>query len=281
MTEFISDIHDLREKLKDRFGEKEIIIKPCVSIEATTLDDLYFKSILACLKHGRIYKVDSGSFSGSHRIEFDDAHLTVLYPTTRPLAPTPREGIPVATNNDKIESYFLEYIMDGSLKPNEHYKYSSWIVGTPDNTKLEHNDIPRGTRLNQLEWCIDHFIQEGFGNNHCYITIGCAEGLQRYDWKSDKDTGKGSTECLRGISLKVKDNRLNLKCIFRSWDLFAGLPENLGGLTKLMEYVSDSINNRKSDKQPEIKPGTLYATSDGLHIYEHNLELAKLWVNLN
>ncbi len=60
----------------------------------------------------------------------------MLHPTARPLAPIPREGITVTTNDDNIEDYFQNYILDGSLKPNEHYKYSSWIVGIPQDQPL-------------------------------------------------------------------------------------------------------------------------------------------------
>ena len=279
---FIKNVHDLRDNLKKIFPENDVSIIPSVSIQATTLDDLYFKTIVSCLKHGRLYKIDSGSYSGSHRIEFDEANLYVTNPTARPLAPIPRQGIPVSTNDEKIAEYFLTYLMDGRLEPNEHYKYSSWIVGMPREVNLEHKGVQRGTRLNQLEWCMNHFLEDGYGTNHCYITVGCAEGLQRYDWseKGCSDAEKGSTECLRGISLKIKGNRLNLKCIFRSWDLIGGLPENLGGLTMLMEYIVDSINDRKKPGMPEIKTGILYASSDGLHIYEHHLDLAKLWTNI-
>ena len=279
MGNIIKNILELREKLGDKYEEK-LGPKPQVSIEATNLDDLYFQTILSALKYGRLYKIDNGSFAGSHRIEFDHANLTVKNPTTRPLAPQSRPGIPVSTNDDKIEEYFLSYLMDGSLEPNEHYKYSSWIVGIPKDQALKHRNIPRGTRLNQLEWSIEHFVNKGYGTNHCAIAVGCAEGLKRYDWGYKNETERGTSECLRDILLKVKDNKLNLTCVFRSWDLVAGLPENLGGLAMVMEYAVDEINARKAKDMPEIKPGVLYANSDGLHIYEHDLDLAKLWVGL-
>jgi hypothetical protein len=189
MSDIITNVSELRKKLGEKY-EEEVGPRSQVNIEATTLDDLYFKTVLSALKHGRLYKIDSGSFEGSHRIEFDHASLSIKYPTTRPLAPTTRPGIPVSTNDDNIEKYFLGYLMDGSLEPNEHYKYSSWIVGIPENLDLMHRDIPRGTRLDQLEWCIEHFVNKGYGTNHCAIAVGCAEGLQRYDWPYKNDTLK-------------------------------------------------------------------------------------------
>ncbi len=279
---FKKQLDSIREKLKDRYPNEQIGEKFDVTIEANDLNDLYFKTILEALKYGRLNYIDSGSFAGSYRIEFDKADVVVKYPTTRPLAPTPRPGISVTTNDEKIEEYFLNYLMDGSLNENEHYKYASWLVGMPEETPLDSRGIPRGTKFNQLEWCINHFIKDGYGTNHCAITIGCAEGLKRYDWESKSDAEKGSTECLRDVFLNIREDKLNLALttIFRSWDLVAGLPQNLGGFVRVMEYVVDSINDRKKEDQPEIKTGKLYAYCPGLHIYSSNLNLAEAWVNL-
>ena len=207
----------------------------------------------------------------------------MLHPTTRPLAPQPREGVLVTTNDKGIEDYFWNYINNGKLEDNEHYKYGSWIVGVPKGCNFyDEHGIPRGSKINQLEWCINHFVEKGYGNNHCSITIGCPEGLQRYD-KQYKDEQKGSTECLRQISLKIKNNKLNATSFWRSWDLFAGTPQNLGGIVIAMEYISEMINMKALDigkDLSKVTPGILYAHSDGLHIYEHNLDVSKLLVNI-
>lgn len=309
MTEiFFDNITNLQERMQGKskilFGDNIYIPLPYnVTIKAKNLDELYSMVIISALEHGRPYKIDSGSYKGEYRLEFDDANLIVTNPTERvvgdSLAPVARGGVPVSTDRKKIESYFWDYLMDGSLKPKEHYEYSSWIVGMPKfvegvkggkkRINLTHKGIPRGTRLNQLDWCIKHFIKEGYGNNHCSITIGCAEGLQRYDWPYKDDSKKGSTECLRQILLKIKDNKLNLKCLFRSWDAISGLPQNLGGLVRMMEYTRDSINVGAyeayekgiiKEERPTLEIGNLYATSCGLHIYSYNLDIAKLWANI-
>jgi len=302
-SDIINNVEDLREKLgerynrnvddldlkllkeiaREKFAEEKVGIKSHVHTKGYDLNDLYFKTIRAALKHGRLYKIDSGSFEGSHRIEFDSASLEIENPISTPLAPNPKPGIPVSTDDKGIEDYFWNYLMDGSLGDSEHYKYSSWIVGMPENLSLTHKEIPRGSRFNQLEWCIKHFAEKGYGTNHCAITIGCAEGLQRYDWpysKENADTDKGSSECLRQILLKIKDNKLNLSAIFRSWDLFAGLPENLGGMAHLMNYIAMGVNSQKKDNMPEVEVGSMYAYSDGLHIYEHNLDPSKALIGL-
>lgn len=267
-----------------------------VKIVARDLGDLYFSAIWELLqqdengnyKNARWYDITKGSYAGQRRLEFDSFRGIVLNPTQRPLAPTTdRAGIPLPTNDKDIEDYFYKYLLDGKLEPNEHYKYASWITGIPDGTPLTEKNIPRGTKLNQLEWCINHFNEEvideetgekikNYGTNHCYITIGCAEGLQRYDWANKSDNEKGSTECLRGIGLSIrkegiKDNRLDLEVFFRSWDLVNGLPVNLGGLTMLMEYSCNLLGDEN------VRPGLLIANSSGLHMYDFSENFARIF----
>lgn len=283
-------IYSIREEIVKRQGENSVGERDLFSVKARDLDDLYFQSVMGALKHGELNPVEEGSHAGEIRLEFPGYSACVRNPAIRPLAPSTRQGIPVATDDNAIHKYFEEYFINGILKPNEHYTYASWIVGIPKEAlingekiklPLRHKRIPRGTRLNQLEWCAEHFVKKGFGTNHCAITVGCAEGLQRYDWPYSDDTGKGSTECLRDITMKIrKSNQLDMTTFWRSWDLYEGLPQNLGGIVHLMEYTSNLINATKKDTQPEVKPGRLYAYSDGLHIYSHSLDLAKLWTNI-
>ncbi|MEK6905995.1 MAG: hypothetical protein AABW81_00045 [Nanoarchaeota archaeon] len=280
--------------INEKYERDKPGVKHFRNIEGDTLNEVYHKSIIEALKYGRINYIERGSCAGQHRIEFDEANIMIYHPTaTKPIAPTSRPGITVSTNDENIEEYFQNYLIEGVLKDREHYTYGGWIVGIPKTANgpkggkkilpLTHKSIPRGTRFNQLEWCLN-YLSKSYDNNHAYITIGCAEGLQRYDWpytEETKDTERGTTECLRQILFKVRDNRLNVKTVWRSWDLISGFPENLGGMIRLMEHSVEYINAVKKDHLPELKPGILKATSDGLHIYEEKLDIAKLWAGLS
>jgi len=311
MGEKIKDMLELRERIKGRsksiFGNDIFSARPHdVTVRADHLDDLFFKTVLATLEHGSLNYINKGSYEGTHRLELEHAHLIAEKqrdPITNSFLPQTRPGMPAPTDEPALDKYFNKYIIGDEIEKNEHYTYASWIVGMkklvegPRGGKkyvpLTYKGIPRGTRLNQLEWCAKHFVESVdketgnyYGTNHCYITVGCAEGLQRYDWPYEDDTDRGTSECLRGLSLKIQPDdqgvhRLNLTAFFRSWDMFSGLAENLGGVSKFMEYFSNMVNIKKEDHMPEVKPGVLYANSDGLHIYEHSLEVAPLWVGLD
>lgn len=230
-----------------------------VQIMANDLNDCYFQLLSYLWEYGRKYKIDTGSFAGAHRLEFDFCSGFINYPHTRPLAPIMPQGIPPTTTDDELDKYFANYLMDSNLEDNEHYRYSSWINGCDHYNRFIVN--PEET---PLEWVIRHFKEKGYGNNHCYINVGNVDSGFNYDIPYDNEGDRKTSPCLRGIDFKIKDNYLIMSVIFRSWDLYAGFPENMGGMALLNEYVAEQLDG--------VKPGPLAFTSAGLHAYDYQID---------
>jgi len=254
------------------------------NVIGTDLGDTWFKLLWKLDKDGRMNKIDNGSFGGgnTYRLEFDFVSGMIQYPTTRPLSPIMPEGLPPVTTDEDIQKYFLEYLMNGKLKSNEHYKYATWICGGQytvpffmDDEKTKYEDVPL-TVPDQLEWCINHFKTKGLYNNHCYITIGYPESNLAYDIPFKTEDERRTSPCLRGIDMKIVNDDgkdyLLMHAYFRSQDLYAGWPENMGGITLLMEYVAGML---------DIEVGPLYFSSKGLHCYSHSIELLKCRLGKN
>ena len=245
-----------------------------VQIISNDLNDCYFQLLSYVWEFGRKYKIDTGSFAGASRLEFDFCSGFINYPHTRPLAPIMPEGIPPITTDEKLElEYFPNYLMNPELEGNEHYKYSSWINGIEHYHEFFYNVPAEGAKFIEdhskreetpLEWVIRHFKEKGYGNNHCYINIGNVDSGFNYDILYEHEGDRRTSPCLRGIDFKVKDGYLIIGCIFRSWDLYAGFPENMGGLTLLNEYVANQL--------PDVEPGPLTFTSMGLHAYDYQID---------
>jgi len=249
-------------------------------IEGSTLDDVWFKLLLKCYESGRINKITDGSFAGSKRLEFDYVAGTIYQPTTRPLAPIMPSNTPPVTTDEKIEEYFVNYLMDGrNLADNEHYRYSTWVTGGPykipefQHANTEEQEVLAGYWVNvpnQFQWCIDHYKKKGFGNNHCYIQVGYPESSFAYDipWKDESE--RQTSPCLRGIDTHIKkvgDSwKLCFAVVFRSWDLFAGWPENMGGITMLMEFMANELG---------VEVGSLSFASLKCHTYDYCIEPLK------
>lgn len=255
-----------------------------VFVEEKTLDSMWFTLLSEVYKHGRKNHIDYGSFAGSNRLEFDYVAGTIEFPTTRPLAPIVPDGVPPVTTDEEIEKYFVTYLMDGSLEGNEHYKYATWIAGgnytIPKvrwmDASMFHGPVDGGHSLsvevpNQTQWIIDHYKDKGHGNNHCYIQVGYPESSFAYDIPWENESERQTSPCLRGIDTHIKDGKLCFAVVFRSWDLFAGFPENMGGITMLMEYMAEQIG---------VETGSLSFSCLKLHCYDSQIDAVKARLNL-
>lgn len=230
------------------------MLKPAF-VNAVNLDEAYFQLINLCWDQGVRYEITEGSSKGESRIELPFAAGWIQNPHMLPLAPIMPPGVAPTTTDDEIEKYFIKYLMDPKLEPNEEYRYATWINGQLWNENS-------GRYESQLEWCIRHIKEKGLGNNHCYITVGSPTVNFNYDKKYTNETERKTSPCLRGIDIKVKENKVILGVVFRSWDLFAGYPENLGGMTLLNQYIANELG---------VEPGPLTFASQGLHVYSYQI----------
>ncbi|MBU1159936.1 thymidylate synthase [Patescibacteria group bacterium] len=237
-------------------------------LEATDLNDAWFQAVSLAMTKGRRYTITKGSNEGIDRLEIA-VDINILYPGSRPLHPIMPEGsnVPPPTTEEDINEY-LEYLMTGEKKENEHYTYGedlSWLH----------------------EWVINHYQKYGHGNNHGFMTVGRPETVYFYDrnigyeetitvfnsltgeiirqkhisneWNKNPGN-KPSSQCLRGIDTWIDEDGFNVSVIFRSWDLWGGFPVNLGGIQLLKEYMASEIG---------VKDGIMHVSCPKLHIYEH------------
>lgn len=213
-----------------------MIIEKSNYVEGATIQDVWREVMWLCVLKGWDFMVKGGSYVGQIRKQLSYVTLVINQPWIRPLSPIMPIGIPGSTNEDKIISYFTRYIISNQKDPNEEYTYGEFI------SKQVHQII--------------HLLNKTHGNtNQATICIGNAG-----------TTFLSDPPCLRHISFKVVDGKLNMCVYFRSWDLYAGLPENLGGLQMLKELVL-------SELEFSVEDGLIIAFSDGLHIYSQYFDI--------
>ena len=207
----------------------------CELIEATSIDDAHFKLVRTIFQRGRVYVIDRGSYEGHKRLEFDHVTIHMRHPGTRPLAPTMPPGVPPVTDDDTINEYFVKYLFSSEVAENEIYTYGEYIHP-------------------QIEPVVAMLKDQGANTNQATMAIGGPESiLQEHP------------PCLRTIDCRMMYGKLHFVVYFRSWDLWAGLPENLGGLQLLKEYMANLIG---------ADDGELIASSKGLHLYDYQWPLA-------
>jgi thymidylate synthase len=257
-------------------------------IDARDLPDAWFQTLFKILEEGSVFKIDRGSFAGQKRLEFDWITVRIKDPGHRPLLPQIEEhfSIPNPVADDYLDEY-ISYLMTGEVAEGEsytygqrmtkalleypthlmHYKSDHWkdIVIQEDEVYQNKKIINRlhegkvtgwnPSFLNQIELLIWTYKNKGYRNNQMILQVAEPTDMLLQD-----------PPCLRHIDTRIQDGKLHFYPYFRSWDLWGGLPANLGGIQLLKEYVAGEIG---------VEDGEIIASSKGLHIYDYSFDLAK------
>ncbi|MFH1407048.1 MAG: thymidylate synthase [Candidatus Omnitrophota bacterium] len=239
-------------------AEKRELLKP-VYIDAFDLDDAWFQCLCTILEKGHVYKIERGSFAGQRRLEFDFVTIRVKNPGHQIIPVIPEgSGIPAPTTMEYVNGY-LSYLMTGSKTETEDYTYGERLVDPKvkvekllDGKKM-YSDMP--LKVNQIDEVIKMYKTQGYGTNQATMEIGMPSDILLAD-----------PPCLRIIDTRVRYGKLHFVLYFRSWDLWGGMPSNLGGLQLVKKYMADEIG---------VDDGEIIACSKGLHLYEYSWELAK------
>jgi len=210
-------------------------------VRSATIQDAWREVMWLCVKNGWDFLVKGGSYEGQIRKQLPYVTIIIDQPGIRPLAPIMPPGITGSTNEEKIHKYFHRYIVGCQKEGNEQYTYGEFIQI-------------------QLQRVLDLLVQAMGNTNQATICIGNAD-----------TTNMSDPPCLRHVSFKVVEGELNMCVYFRSWDLYGGLPENLGGLQLLKEEVCAYLNNYFP-----VTDGKIIAFSDGLHIYDMYFEIVDM-----
>jgi len=210
-------------------------MKPVV-VEARDLSEAFWKSCRAVLLHGHEYTIDKGSFEGQKRKELDFITLHITNPGMRPLAPDVPAGVPAPTNMETIEAYWQAYLASPERQENEQYTYGEDL-------------------FEQIVTVIERYKADGPNCNQLTMTVGSPESIKLDD-----------PPCLRLIDTRIRYGALHFIVYFRSWDLWAGFPTNLGGFQLLKEYMAREIG---------VDDGQIICTSKGLHLYDHCWDIAR------
>ena len=211
-----------------------------VAIDAFDLNDAWFQSLDAILRHGALQRVQKGSYEGTWRKQLDFVTLRIRKPGNRPLAPFVPQGIVPPTDEEYIERYATEYLLSPDMAENTVYTY--------------------GDRVHEQLLAVIERLKKTPQTNQCCIEIGQPGDF----WLDDPP-------CLRLIQFMVHGVILDMYAYFRSWGCWGGLPTNLGGLQLLKEFVVSETG---------LTDGEIVAMSAGLHLYDYAWDWAKAMIGL-
>lgn len=207
--------------------------KICV-VSAHSIGDAWFQVAKAVLENGVDYKITRGSFVGHQRRELESLALFIAVPEARPFSPFAPGWLPAVADDESIQIYFERY----------------WL--SPD--KAENEDYTYGERIHPQLFPVIEMLRETSDTNQACIEVGRPEDIFLSD-----------PPCLRLIDYKLRGGVLATHAYFRSWDVWAGLPFNLGALQLLAEFVADEVG---------CQTGPLRIYGKGAHLYDYQWPLA-------
>ncbi len=237
-----------------------------IQIHAKTISDAWFQLLYNIFDGSYRQTIQKGSFENEqYRLQYPGASVYIECPEQDIVPVIPAAlNIPSPTTMEYIESYFAGYLMDPALAENETYTYGSRIC---QEVMQVRPNVGMGPTRSQLGWIIK-MLKETPLTNQAVIEIATPSDVATCYGKD----GKLDPPCLRVIDFKVVpkpsgDMVLTVTVYFRSWDLWAGFPSNLGGLELLKQYVAHEAG---------LINGPMYAYSAGLHIYGYQEEIARI-----
>lgn len=240
------------------------------TVHATTLQDAWFQLVYGLMrgeKPHHVYEIDKGSYVGQKRLEYDYVLVQIDRPFERPLIPEipPMLNIPAPVESQEyVDDYFAKYLMGTTLEPNETYIYGTWLAPGVERVIEQLKGAPGNNQavVSIGGWAVDDYITGDEGKTVRIQHYGCVDT----DNFIDPATQQRDPACLRMVDFRYdQDNTLHMIVYFRSWDLWNGFPANLAGLQLVNEYVAQAIG---------AKPGKMIASSKGLHIYDHAIDVA-------
>ena len=129
-----------------------------------------------------------------------------------------------------------------------------FTVGAP-NPDFE----DKGFFINQFD-IIWSRLHENLGSNRAVATL----------YQPGMDYLQKDIPCLNWLQATVRNNNLELHCMFRSNDLYGAWPSNMYLLTALGLWMAEELNQDKNIKENILFNGIHYHSSS-LHIYKTDL----------
>ena len=204
-----------------------------MQIKSKTISDAWFQCLYN-LDSPDVYRqeIERGSFENeSYRLQYPFLSVEISNPLVD-MVPSVPDGVAPPSSQEFIEEYYCDYILGGKgPEKNEEYTYAERIG-------------------DQLPTIMETLAKTPQTNQACMV-VGRHEDVHLSD-----------PACLREIDFKVVHDTLTLTTYWRSNDLWAGFPVNMGGMARLQEMVAEYIGKQV---------GKMYYYSSGSHIYEYQI----------
>lgn len=203
---------------------------------AKTIPEARNTLIARAIMCGYIQIIQHGSFENEfYRIQLPDVSVRITNHTFDRVPVPPTADWPKEMTTKHGEAYYQKYIL-GSVKPDKRTEYTYAERINEDNQLFK----------------VMEMLRVSPQTNQAVIEVG-----RHYDVDSSDPA------CLRGIQFIYDGEKLNIFVWFRSHDIFAGLPENFYGLSRLLEDVAEYA---------DLPCGDFCYHGSASHVYSYQLD---------
>lgn len=200
-------------------------------IRAKNISDAWYRGLNIIWNHGNVIADERGN----QIKEFMDLMVVIEDPYNNRI---PKD---IVWNEERLEEY-AKQLISGENKQDFEYTYGQRLRNW--NGKVD-----------QIEYVIKKLQENPASRRAIAIT-----------WIPPIDTKVDEVPCMMLDDFKIRDGRVHLTTLFRSHDFGGAYPANLYGLSKLLEYVADRLDE---------KPGVITTISISAHVYEHDWDLVE------
>ena len=195
-------------------------------IKARTINDAWHRGLNVIWNHGSVITDERGS-----QIK---EHLNLMVVIEDPYT----DMIPddISWNEERLEEYAKQLVTGENVQDFE-YTYGQRLRNWND-------------QVDQIAYVIDKLKESGTTRRATAVT-----------WIPTVDTHVDEVPCMILDDFKIRDGKVHLTTLFRSHDFAGAYPANLYGLSKLLEYVAESVG---------LLPGKITTVSVSAHIYDHD-----------
>jgi len=239
-------------------------------VRGFNLCDAWKQLLKLCLEEGYRRPVYRGAEKWAYRLELDMVAVEVERPDHEWWIWDVPEGVPPPATHESILEYYARYIRTADIMAEVQVGQEGWDyiyghrIGAPILKAIE--EQPLDEPISPIE-AVMRILAETPESNRGVLEIGRPEDIELRHFP-----------CWRYAQFKVRYGKLHGFVVFRSWDLYAGMPVNLGGITLLMIEMTDYIRKHNPEMK-DLAVGKLFAFSMGLHLYERQVKFAEMIVN--
>jgi thymidylate synthase len=255
-----------------------------MEIITVTLSEAHEAAVDAVLNTSKAIEIQTHADKAEKTIEFeaeDGSDEIIVIKVLCPLN-EPQVSKGAMFKKGFTEAYKKQFLtLTPPRKDGNHATYTYWnrledypfpvYGGDKNGYYMEGNGCGNG--IKQIDGIIEKLAADNNSRRGVAVT-----------WNPIIDRDSAEPPCMNWVQFVIRNNKVNMRCVFRSQDILSGLGENLVGCAALLDYVAKGITRiwfREGALKFEVGSLTLISTIPHIYHIRDAHELQKMKTEIN